>query len=252
MITSNNTTNNTSVSSIDLTRPIQQCSPLVPDILNIIFSQSDIKSLGNLSSVSKEWHVQSGKDINWQAYKTEFNVEGPNIKAKIKASMPTIDELFNEIFTETDKEILNPGRKVIVRDLVKVLFQKENIRSISIEKLPSGEADKKWFTLNMKEVKQIDFNNRDIYSIVVPKKVLFSLNEYGIDFIKQDYKKCTREHFPIEINNKRLSFGINKCMNININFENKFEATCLYESKFLAYSFENFKADITLLKAIKK
>ncbi len=250
--TNNNTANNTPVSSIDLTRPIEKCTPLVPDILNILFGQSDIKSLGNISSVSREWHVESGKDKIWQAHKGEFKVEGPNIKAKIKASIPTIEELFNEIFTEIDEKVLNLEIKAFTLDLVKVLFQKENTRSIQIENLSSYDGKKKWFTLNSKEVKQINFNNSDIFNIVVPKKVLFAPGGYGLDFVKEDYKKCTREHFPIQINNKKLSFGINKCMSLLIDFDRKLVANCLYEGKFFGGSFENFTTDKTLLDTIKK
>ncbi len=253
MITnSNNTASNNPVSSIDLTRPIEKCTPLVPDILNIIFSQSDIKSLGNISSVSREWHVESGKDITWQAHKGEFNVEGPNIKAKIKASIPTIEELFNEIFAEIDKQNLYPEKKAFTLNLVKILFTKGNIRSIQIENLSSYKGKEKWFTIILKEVKQINFNNSDIFNIVIPKKVLFSVFDRGLDFVKIDYTKDTVEHFPIQINNKKLSFGINKCKSLYIDFEEKFITNCCYESKVLAPSQEVFKTDKTLLDTIKK
>lgn len=253
MITnSNNTANTTPVSSIDLTRPIKPCTPLVPDILNVIFSHSDIKSLGNISSVSREWHVQSGKDINWQAHKDEFKVEGPDIKAKIKESLPTIEELFNKVLKEIGVKILEPERKVFTSNLVKVLFQKENIRSIKIEGSPSIYHETKWFTFNLKEEKVVNFNNSDIYNIIVPKKVLFSASEYGLEFVKEDYIKGTREHFPIQINNKRMSMGINKCESIYLDFDRKLVANCIYESKILGYSFTEFKTDKTLLDTIKK
>lgn len=172
-------------------RPIKPCSILIPEIFNIICGALDIKSLGRLSLVSREWHKLSAHDAIWKRFENEFKVQSPQIKSKIHHSETSLnavyDEIKNKMYSENDA-FRNPSYSNFYIRFLNILFG-ENVTSIRVKK---GLATPQ-FTLKLHNNRQIHFSNYHLSNITLPKKVFFDVAHYHIKFYNS-------KEFHIEIN----------------------------------------------------
>lgn len=152
-------------------RPIKRCHILMPDLFNVICGNLDIKNLGTLSLVSREWHLFSFHDNIWKRFENEFGVQAPHIKSKIHHSMTSLDAVFIEIKNNMDGEkysekLRSSKTANFFCNFVKVLFE-GNIKIIQA----SGTLTQPKFTLTLRKPRLIHFKDRNFYNILLPTKV---------------------------------------------------------------------------------
>lgn len=172
----------------NLSGPEGPINSLLPELFHTIFGHLDMPSLGNMSSVSKQWEDLSSNDIVWKKFENEYEEKAPNLKFKIKISLKPVYQAIKEIIEER-----NHG---FYCKLAKTLF--ENIQCVKF--IPIKYKDERHFEILLKEENKINFDCQTIFNMSVPKNICLQVNAMGFFFYEESLKiNCTNDnHTPYD------------------------------------------------------
>ncbi|MBA3238647.1 MAG: F-box protein [Parachlamydiaceae bacterium] len=186
---------------------------LLPELLKNIFAHLDIKTLGCISLVSKEWNIESSRDEIWTVIKNEFKVKGPNFKSQIRELEVGLDKIYVQI---KKKMFDSAAKKDFFCKFTETLF-KDNIRKIETNNFfeDSGFVSS-LVTLTLSKVKKISISDRNITNFHISEKVVFIIRNEGFTFQgNNDFKNRNLQlDHPIEINHSNFNFYSNFCTSV--------------------------------------
>lgn len=203
-------------------RPVKPCTILLPEIFEEISQHLDIKSIGRLSLVSREWYVINTNENVWKRYEKESLVQAPDIKWKMGRLLTSLDGLNHWIKTLMDTE----KNKEFFCNVVKILFE-GNVKHICGGVLMS---DEKKYYIKLDKRREISFDRFSLYNFSIPQEVEFILSKNTITFLVS----------RIIVDNRAILEKITAPSDIKLNDSFKFSTINLHEEplNFTLYSNE--------------
>lgn len=144
------------------------------ELFSEIFGHCDIRTLGKLPLVSKQWDVLSSHDDVWVKFKEVYELKSPKFKDQRKL-VSSLFPIYQKI-----KAIIEERNQDFYCKLSKKLFL-GNILSIEIKPKNNDDPDPH-FEIILSKWREIIFSSGKITSICLPKKVHLIVSEIGFQF----------------------------------------------------------------------